>query len=364
MKKDFKIEFSSFMTKKEREILKLVLDSYLLKKELNFDRISLGVPKLKNNERSFFERLVKKGVWVLESGKERYISYFSNIILVEDRVVFQLNETFLKFITNKRLATNYSLYDFLFLKSNISLEFFFKYMVKNLEKDFFEIPLIELKSELGIENYNRMYDLDRFVFQLIKEDINRNTQYMMDYEKIKIQGKVEKIKIYIKSKRNIEIETNIKMLLLLFRKYIKNRDKFISLVKAQLKIQEYSKLKKSIVTAIKLLPEFNYEFEKALNFVIEKGYNMEWFLIKKNTYEFENNHTIFKYVFRDINFYLKEDEEVFTQNFTDKLMKKIYSLKDGDFIVIETEKSKLELKCIKEMFSIAIYSKKNVFSQL
>lgn len=192
MKKNFRIEFSSFMTKKERDILKLILDNYILKKELIFNIVNLNIPKLKNSEVSFFERLAKKGFWIIESEKRIYISYFSSIILNNEKVTFQLNETFLKYINDKKLINSYSLYDFLFLKHDISLEFFFKCMLKNLENDFFELSIAELKYELSIENYNRMYDLDRFVFQIIKEDINKNTQYVIDYEKIKKLGKVEK----------------------------------------------------------------------------------------------------------------------------------------------------------------------------
>lgn len=235
MKKNFRIEFSSFMTKKERDILKLILDNYILKRELVFNIVNLDIPKLKNSEISFFERLAKKGFWIIEPEKRIYISYFSSIILNNEKVTFQLNETFLKYINDKKLINSYSLYDFLFLKHNISLEFFFKCMLKNLENDFFEFSIAELKYELSIENYNRMYDLDRFVFQIIKEDINKNTQYIIDYEKIKKLGKVEKIKFYIKNKKDIEMKTNIKMLLFLFKNYIKDKKVFISLIVFQLK---------------------------------------------------------------------------------------------------------------------------------
>ncbi len=364
MKKNFRIEFSSFMTKKERDILKLILDNYILKKELVFNIVNLDIPKLKNSEISFFERLAKKGFWIIEPEKRIYISYFSSIILNNEKVTFQLNETFLKYINDKKLINSYSLYDFLFLKHNISLEFFFKCMLKNLENDFFEFSIAELKYELSIENYNRMYDLDRFVFQIIKEDINKNTQYIIDYEKIKKLGKVEKIKFYIKNKKDIEMKTNIKMLLFLFKSYIKDKKVFISLIEKQLKIQEYSKIKKSIVTAIKYLPKFNSNFEKSLSFVIEKGCFYEEVLIKKRIYKFENNLNILKSLFKDIQFYLSEDDEIFSHNFSDKLTKKLYTLKEKNMAIVETEKSKLELYYIGEKFFMNIYLKKEIYEEV
>ena len=206
--------------------------------------------------------------------------------------------------------------------------------------------------------------MDRFVFQIIKEDINKNTQYVIDYEKIKKLGKVEKIKFYIKNKKDIEIKTNIKMLLFLFKKYIKDKKVFISLIEKQLKIQEYSKIKKSLVTAIKYLPKFNSNFEKSLSFVIEKGCFYEDILIKKRIYKFENNLSILKSLFKDIQFYLSEDDEIFSYNFSDKLTKKLYILKEKNMAIVETEKSKLELYYIGEKFFMNIYLKKEIYKEV
>lgn len=363
MKKNFKLEFSSFMTKKEREILKLILENYLFNKGNNFNLISLDVPKLKNDELNFFERFAKKGVWLIENNEKLYLNYFSAISICEEKVNFQLNEAFLKFICDKELINSYSLYDFLFLKHSISLDFFFKFMLTNIRESSFEVPLLELKHALKVENYSRMYDLDRFVLQLITTDISDNTQFNLNYEKIKILGKVEKIRFNIRSKKSIETETNIKMLLFLFKKYIKDNKKFIQLLEKQLKVHEYSKLKKMIVNAIELLPKFEYNFEKSLNFILEKGYSYDYILIKKNSYKFENNHNIFKFLFKDIQLYLSEDDEIFTHSFSDKFTNKIYHLKENSPIVVKTEKSKLEIKYIEDILYMDIYSKKEIFKK-
>lgn len=361
MKKTFKIEFSSFMTKKEKEILKLILDSYIYNKDLEFNILYLNIPKIKNEELNFIERFAKKGFWLIEDEKKQYVNYFSSIFLEKDRVNFQLNEVFLRFINEKRLITNYSLYDFLFLKHTLTLEFFFKYMLKYFEEKSFEIPLVELKHNLGVENYSRMYDLDRYVFELIKEDINKNTQFYIEYVKKKTLGKVESIRFNIINKKNIEIRTIIKMLLFLFKKYIKNRELFIKIIEKQLQIYDYSKIKVMINLAIDLLPNFDYNFEKSLIFVIERGYTFEYILIKKNIYEFGSYNDIFKFIFKDIQFYLKDDDEIFSHIFSDKLMKKIYNLKEGNLVTVKTEKSKLELKFEKGNFYMDMYSKRDVF---
>lgn len=363
MKKNFKIEFSSFMTKKEREVLKIILENHIFNKESNFNIVSLDVPKLKNDELNFFERFAKKGVWVIKDSEKLYLNYFSTISVTNEKVNFQLNEAFLKFIYDKELISSYSLYDFLFLKHNISLEFFFKFMLNNIKEKFFEVSLLELKYILRVENYSRIYDLDRFVLQLIVSDISDNTQFNINYEKIKVLGRVERIRFNIRSKKSIETETNIKMLLFLFKRYIKDKKSFVQILEKQLKIYEYTKLKKMIVNSIELLPKFEYDFEKSLDFVLEKGYSYDYILIKKNSYKFENNHNIFKYLFKDIQFYLIEDDEIFTHSFSDKFTNKIYHLKENLPATIKTERSKLEIKYVKDILYMDMYSKKEIFKK-
>lgn len=361
MKKNFKIEFSSFMTKKEREILKQILDNYLFNKELNFNIVNLDIPKMKNDEINFFERFVKKGFWLIEGEERSYISYFSSINIKKEKIRFQLNEIFIKLIEERKLINNYSLYNFLFLKHKISVEFFFLYILNNLQNNIIEIPLLELKHQLKVENYTRMYDLDRYVFELLEEDINKNTQFIISYEKIKKLGKVEKIRFYLKNKEDIETKANIKMLLFLFKKYIRDQKKFIYLIEEQLKVKNYSKIKKMIVTAINLLPKFNYNFEDSLVFLIENNYVSEYILIKKNKYKYENNYDILKFIFKDIQFYLQEDDEIFSHIFSDKLIKKVYNIVENNRYVVKTEKSKLEIWYNKNIFYMDIYSKKEIF---
>lgn len=361
MKKNFKIEFSSFMTKKEREILKQVLDNYLFNKELNFNIVNLDIPKMKNDEVNFFERFAKKGFWLIEGEERSYINYFSSINIKKEQIRFKLNGLFIKLIEERKLVNSYSLYNFLFLKHKLSVDFFFIYMIENLQNSVIEIPLLELKFQLKVENYTRMYDLDRYVLQLIEEDINKNTQFTLSYEKIKVSGRVEKIRFYIKSKEDIEAKANIKMLLFLFKRYIRDQKRFVFLIEEQLKVKSYSKIKKMIVTAINLLPKFNYSFEDSLAFLIENGYISEYILVKRNKYRYESNYDILKYIFKDIQFYLKDDDEIFTHIFSDKLIKKVYNIVEDVKCTVKTERSKLEIWYSKDMFYMDIYSKKEIF---
>lgn len=69
-------------------------------------------------------------------------------------------------------------------------------------------------------------------------------------------------------------------------------------------------------------------------------------------------------LFKDIQFYLSEDDEIFSYNFSDKLTKKLYILKEKNMAIVETEKSKLELYYIGEKFFMNIYLKKEIYKEV
>ena len=69
MKKNFKTEFSSFLTKKEREILKKVTDMHIKNSNKKIWIKDLNLPKIKNDEKIFFEKINKKSITLIEDNK-------------------------------------------------------------------------------------------------------------------------------------------------------------------------------------------------------------------------------------------------------------------------------------------------------
>lgn len=361
MKKSFRIEFSSFLTKKEREILKKTIDFHINKKENIFYIQDLGIPKIKNDELNFFERFCKKGIWLLENNSKIYLNYFSYFQIKNEQIKFFLNENFIKYFEDKKLKKDYSLYDIIFLKHFISSQFLFEYLINYLNEDSFIVTINELKRVLQVENYSRMYDLDRYVFQTIIDDINENTQFNIKYEKIKTSNKVEEIKFYIENKNFIQLKTNIKMLLFLYKKYIKNEKKFTALIEHTLKYEDYSFLKEKIIYAIKIAPKFNFDFESALEFILKKGLQEEYLLLIKTEYLVKNKFDFQKKVFKDIQNYV-EDKDVFTQSFSDKLVKEMYKQAEDTAIEVFTENTRFKISYSSiNKSSLSIYIKKHIY---
>lgn len=79
MKKNFKTEFSSFLTKKEREILKKITDISIKNKNKKIWIKDLNLPKIKNDEKNFFEKINKKSITLIEENKILTINYFKKL---------------------------------------------------------------------------------------------------------------------------------------------------------------------------------------------------------------------------------------------------------------------------------------------
>lgn len=124
MKKNFRVEFSSFLTKKEREILKKITDMSIKNRNEKIWIKELNLPKTKNNETIFFEKINRKSITLIENNKMTTINYLKKFEIENDYIYFELNEEFLKYFTDKKLKEDYSFYDFLFLNHQIAVKFF------------------------------------------------------------------------------------------------------------------------------------------------------------------------------------------------------------------------------------------------
>ena len=124
MKKNFRVEFSSFLTKKEREILKKITDMSIKNRNEKIWIKELNLPKTKNNETIFFEKINRKSITLIENNKMTTINYLKKFEIEKDYIYFELNEEFLKYFTDKKLKEDYSFYDFLFLNHQIAVKFF------------------------------------------------------------------------------------------------------------------------------------------------------------------------------------------------------------------------------------------------
>jgi len=100
----------------------------------------------------------------------------------------------------KERFTKYQLKNVLNLKGAHSIRIY--ELLKQYEKiKSREFDLLELKKILGIENeYERIYDFERFVLKPAKNEINKHTDLFIEYKKIKEGRRVVKIKFNIEGK--------------------------------------------------------------------------------------------------------------------------------------------------------------------
>ncbi|MGL4987707.1 MAG: hypothetical protein ACRC5F_00430, partial [Cetobacterium sp.] len=85
MKNKYFLEFSSQLLKEERIFLKELIERYLKKEKIEFLLNEIELPKLKNCKKKFIERLAKKGVFLIETNKQRiYCQFFNCVIFKND----------------------------------------------------------------------------------------------------------------------------------------------------------------------------------------------------------------------------------------------------------------------------------------
>lgn len=100
----------------------------------------------------------------------------------------------------KERFTQYQLKNILTLKGTHSIRIYeLLKQYENIGKREFE--LLEFKTILGLQNeYDRVFDFEKYVLKTSKEEINEYTDITIDYEKIKRGRKIVGVKFTIKSK--------------------------------------------------------------------------------------------------------------------------------------------------------------------
>lgn len=333
MKKNFRVEFSSFLTKKEREILKKITDMSIKNRNEKIWIKELNLPKTKNNETIFFEKINRKSITLIENNKMTTINYLKKFEIENDYIYFELNEEFLKYFTDKKLKEDYSFYDFLFLNHQIAVKFFFDFIINNLDVGRFTLTVSRIKNSLEVENYTRFYDLERYVLNVIRDDF-KDTKYKLVYKKIKKMGRIEAIEFTVTNKKTLQNETSLKILLFLFKKYIKNKEYFSKIIREVLEEKDSEYVKEKIIFAIKIQDKFNIGFEKLLELCIKKEIKEKYVPVKKINYKVNSIIEFQKYILKDIK-NIKDNEEIFTYAFSEKLIKSLYELKEESSLTLE-----------------------------
>lgn len=206
-------------------------------------------------------------------------------------------------------------------------------MIHHLDDEKFEVTIPRLKDSLEVENYTRFYDLERYILNVIREDL-KNTKYKLVYKKIKKMGRIEAIEFTVTNKKTLQNETSLKILLFLFKKYIKNKEYFSKIIREVLEEKDSEYVKEKIIFAIKIQDKFNIGFEKLLELCIKKEIKEKYVPVKKINYKVNSIIEFQKYILKDIK-NIKDNEEIFTYAFSEKLIKSLYELKEESSLTLE-----------------------------
>lgn len=146
---------------------------------------------------------------IIDTDKFEYITgWFSGVTFEKSSgdITIRFDDDLVPYLLKlKRRFTRYELKNILALKSAYSIRLY--ELLKQYETiGKREFKLEKLKECLGLKNeeYSRMYDFERWVLKVAKEEINRNTDIFIDYEKTRVGRSVSGIIFKIKSKNQIK----------------------------------------------------------------------------------------------------------------------------------------------------------------
>lgn len=196
--------------------------SKLDREKENFNLLSLNIRKFTEllgttqerytEIREIVRELRGKEIIIKTEERELITGWLSSIEYLKDKGIIELefSQKLIPYLLQlKSKFTRYQLENILNLKSKYSIRLY--ELMKQYESiGKREFKLKELKKILFVENqYERMYDLERFVLKPAEEEINKNTDIFINYEKIKTGRRITSFLFKIESKdQRKEIFTN------------------------------------------------------------------------------------------------------------------------------------------------------------
>lgn len=212
------IEFKGQMTTNELKLFSLIVADIGEQQKDQFQRYSIDISALKETtkDKNFYEyisdvafKLENKRI-IIEKLNEKGKKYRTSIRLINKPeitdeskdLVLHIDKDLIPYISDlKREFTRYEIENILRLSSNYSIRLYeLLKQYENIKKR--EFKLEDLKEFLGLERdqYSRIYDFERWVLKVAKEEINKHTDLVINYEKLKTGRRITSILFIIKAK--------------------------------------------------------------------------------------------------------------------------------------------------------------------
>lgn len=225
------IEFKGKLTVNEIKLLSLIIaDVRVTKQHEQFKEYRVDISYLKDNtNHKDFYNYLKETALRLESrrivverinGKNARETTLLRLInkprITDDTYELEvyIDKDLIPYITDlKKNLTSYQIENILRLKSSYSIRIYelLKQFEATGER---EVSVQQLREFLGIaeEEYKRFYDFERWVLKAAKEEINKFTDILIDYEKIKVGRSIDSIKFSIKANPENDYSEHIKLI--------------------------------------------------------------------------------------------------------------------------------------------------------
>ncbi|WP_028856627.1 replication initiation protein [Psychrilyobacter atlanticus] len=218
-KYNFNIELDSKLTKKEYQVLKILIDNYKL--DSTYSELKKNKWDISEDEMLKVINLLMKKKFQCEFYDEsREVSKFFfnifNIIAFEDeKLIYAFSDSIIKSFEKHNVFNRIGIFcrlNFMFASTKIIYNLILK---ENKHKGFIELSLEELKTLLGMSNdkYPRFYDFETKVLNPIAKDIEVSENFIW-FEKIKESNskssKIIGVKIHFSNLYHIKLhkETN------------------------------------------------------------------------------------------------------------------------------------------------------------
>ena len=259
-KEDIFISFNKKLSSNENIIFKRIVKHILLNNTPYMELSENELNKLikldqNNNLKNFFENFMKKKI-LYSYNKLDYIKYegmfyiISSYRIINQKYYITFSEDFYK-VFNKE-SNDFKVYKFnLLLQFNdsTSRNFFMMLTQKNILNNFIDISLTELKKILEIEkNYSRFYDFEKYILLPVIKEIKDISNIEIEYEKIKISNnrKIIGLRLYVKDRLNMQLDTQAEKLMEDIESLISNRHGAYELIRKYIQTKGLDYVKKNI----------------------------------------------------------------------------------------------------------------------
>lgn len=211
------IKFKGRMTLNELKLFNLIVAEVREQQRNQFEKYKIDVSTLANRTefKDFYNYILEIALnlekkRILLDGRDERGEYKTTLRLINKPIVrkdskeveLYIDKDLVPYILElKKYFTSYEITNILNLNSSYSIRLY--EILKSYEyKGIYTVELLELREYLGIkeEEYYRFYDFEKWVLKVAKLEINKETDIVIDYEKIKSGRKISKIMFKIDPK--------------------------------------------------------------------------------------------------------------------------------------------------------------------